>query len=413
MSSISKKPLKNMAIYPEYNIDKIVIHGAGSKFISSCVEKLRSEKNGKKKILFISDEKIWKNCQKFFPSDFKNKITAELFLKNPKADEKNLKKIFSALKDCDLILGFGSGTINDLCKYTAAQKNISYSVIASALSMNGYLSKNASITILGHKKTLPATLPKNVFCDFRILKSAPISLTKAGIGDSMCFYSCWFDWYLSHKILGTKFDERPFLMLEKKMNFLVRNFHKFSLRDDNFLKLLSEILLLSGYGMTIAEGSYPASQSEHMISHAIEMKYPRLAKKNLHGAQIAVTTITSAQLQKKILQKDKFPEFFNENKDIGKFFGKKIALECSKEYVQKVLAIKMMELKNWNEVRKSLRKIFFDEDKLKAIFLHFKVSASSRSLGLSKQEYQECVRHAKFIRNRFTCLDANFCELSL
>jgi glycerol-1-phosphate dehydrogenase [NAD(P)+] len=407
MSSASKKPLKNMAIYADHGLDKIITHGAGSKFISSCIAKFRSDKNGEKKILFITDEKIWKNCQKFFPSDFKNEIAAELFLKDPKADEKNLKKIFSALKDCELILGFGSGTINDLCKYAAAQKNVSYSIIASALSMNGYLSKNASITISDHKKTLPATLPKNVFCDFRILKSAPIFLTKAGIGDSMCFYSCWFDWYLSHKILGTKFDERPFLILKKKMNFLVKNFRQFSLRDDSFLKLLSEILLLSGYGMTIAEGSYPASQSEHMISHAIEMKYPKLAKKNLHGAQIAVTTITSTQLQNELLKSNKFPKFFDEKKDVDKFFGKKIAAECDKEYSQKIEAIKIAKSANWDEIKKSLRKIFFDESKLKSLFSHFKVSTSSRSLGLSKKEYRECVKYSKYIRNRFTCLDVS------
>ncbi len=408
MNKISKNFLKNTSLYPDFDFAKAVIHGAGSEFISSSIEKVRSDK----KILFVTDEKIWENCQKFFPSDFKNKITAELFLKDPKADEKNLKKIFSALQNCDFILGFGSGTINDLCKYTASQKNVSYSIIASALSMNGYLSKNASITISGHKKTLLATLPKNVFCDFRILKSAPIALTKAGIGDSFCFYSCWFDWYLSHKILGTKFDEKPFLMLKKKMNFLVKNFQKFSLRDDDFLKLLSEILLLSGYGMTIAGGSYPASQSEHMISHSIEMKYPKLAKKNLHGAQIAVTTITSTQLQKKILQMKNFPEFLNENKNISKFFGKKIASECEKEYLKKVEALKFAKSENWSEVKKSLRKIFFEESKLKEIFFHFKVSTSVKSLGLSKQQYQDCVKYSKYIRNRFTCLDIqknNFC----
>ena len=37
------------------------------------------------------------------------------------------------------------------------------------------------------------------------------------------------------------------------------------------IELLMQTLLLSGLGMTIAGGSYPASQGEHMIAHTYEM----------------------------------------------------------------------------------------------------------------------------------------------
>ncbi len=384
-----------------------------------------------KKILFVSDKNIWDNCAKFFPADFLKKNHKNLILENPKADEKNLKKITAALKNCDFILALGSGTINDLCKYTSAQKNIPYAIIASAASMNGYLSKNASITISGHKKTLPATLPTAVFCDLRILKAAPIRLTKAGIGDSLCFYSCWFDWYLSHKILGTKFDKKPFEMLQKKMDFFVKNFAKFSLRDEEFLKILIEILLLSGQGMTRAGGSYPASQSEHLIAHAIEMKYPELAEKNLHGAQIAVTTLTAARLQESLLTSSALSnlgqEILKQVQDDGvgdeiflrrhpelvsgslatlqKFFGKKIAQQCQTEYDQKLELIKKSKTPNWIELKKHLKKIHLNDASLREIFAHFKIKTSAKSLGLSNEEYQACVAYAKFIRNRFTCLD--------
>ena len=37
------------------------------------------------------------------------------------------------------------------------------------------------------------------------------------------------------------------------------------------IEALTRVLLLSGFGMTICGGSYPASQGEHLISHYIEM----------------------------------------------------------------------------------------------------------------------------------------------
>ena len=359
-----------------------------------------------KKILFVSDEKIWANCQKFFPQNFLKKTDRKLILKNAKPDEKNLKKIAAAVEKCDLILALGSGTINDLCKFTSAQKNIPYAIFASAPSMNGYLSKNASITISKHKKTLPATLPIAVFCDLQILKSAPLKLIKAGVGDSLCFYSCWFDWYLSHKILGTKFDKKPFEMLREKMDFFIKNFAKFSLRDEEFLKLLIEILMLSGAGMTIAGGSYPASQSEHLIAHTIEMKYPKIAEKKLHGEVIALTTLTTAKLQKNLLDllKNSLEFCFEKSKNLEAFFGKEIAQQCKKEYEQKI-STKLKAAKINAALKTELQKIHLDESRLRKIFSYFKISGSLRSLGLSNQQYQACIANAKFIRNRFTCLD--------
>jgi glycerol-1-phosphate dehydrogenase [NAD(P)+] len=377
----------------------------------------------KEKTIFVSDKKIWQNCKKYFPENFLENFSDILFFKNSKADQKNLKKLLSKTKNIKFIIALGSGVINDLCKLTAAKKNIPYAIFASAASMNGYLSKNASIAINGHKKTIVATLPKAVFCDLEILTNAPAELTKAGIGDIMCFYSCWFDWYLSHKILGTKFDKKPFQTLKPRMDFLLKNFTKFSLSDESFLKILIEILLLSGEGMTMAKGSYPASQSEHLIAHVIEMKYPKIAAKILHGQAIAITTLSSIKLQKKILNLNfkKIEKVITmssglESKalivsKIGKFFGKKVTIQCEKEFKEKTLitlkSLKngILSAKNWEETKKNLSKIYLEEDRLKKIFSHFKIKTSSKSLGLLFQQYQDCITHAKFIRNRFTCLD--------
>lgn len=370
-----------------------------------------------KNILLVSDEDIYSNSSRFFGDNLDVIISRKLILINPKADEISLEKIREAATNCDLILALGGGTINDLCKITSAQSKTPYAIVASAASMNGYLSKNASITIAGHKKTIPATLPIAVFCDLEILKSAPLRLTKAGIGDSLCFNSCWFDWYLSQQIIGTEFDIKPFEILRDKMSFLIENFKNFSIQDDGFITLLIEILLLSGQGMTMAGGSYPASQSEHLIAHTIDMKYPELSTTNLHGQVIAVTSLTSARIQKDILESDfsllseQIRENFSKNdyfEQIKGFFGEKIALECQKEYKNKVLEIKNAINEDFSvksTINSELNKIYLDEHKLREIFYHFEINVTPESIGLSRDEYNDCVKQAKFIRNRFTCLD--------
>lgn len=391
------------------------------KFFSQSVQNLRKivVKLGyeKAKIILISDKKIWQKNSKFFAEDFLEEVGNVFLLDDPKADEKQLAKVLKNCRNHDLIIAFGSGTISDLCKISSAKLQIPYLVIPSAASMNGYLSRNASITISGHKKTVAATLPIAVLCDLKLLSQAPVELTKAGIGDIFCFYSCWFDWYLSHAIFATKFDEKIFKNLAPKMNFLRKNFAEFSLRDEKFLQLLLEILLLSGLGMTRAGGSYPASQSEHLIAHCLEMKYQQKMQKILHGAQIAVTTLTAAELQQQLLERDslelkktEFPQ-----KNLEKFFGKKVAQQCKEEFLLKrsvgfgiaetLGPSSTLPTKNWRKIRAELKKIHVNSSELKKIFSHFKIKTSHKSFAISSQRYQACVANAKFIRNRFTILD--------
>lgn len=382
----------------------------------NALKLIESFKFSCEQIIFITDDKIFKNCEKFFDKEFLNNISKKVVLKNPKADEKTYLNLVNLVKNHDLIIGLGSGTISDLCKITSAKTNIKYCIFASAPSMNGYLSKNASIIISGHKKTLLATLPMVVFCDLDILANAPKNLIKAGIGDSFCFYSCWFDWFLSHKILGTFFDKNLFLMIKNEIDFLLKNYKNFSLNDEEFLKKLINILLLSGKAMTLANGSYPASQSEHLIAHTISMKYPNITENNLHGIEIAKTTLTSKKLQKKLLSKNKillkncdFPFI-----EISNFFDEEIAKECKTEFDKKIFSkqelvkINKNLQENWQKIRQELQKIYILDDNLKNLLKHFKIKTSPSEIGLTKLQYDDCVKYAKFIRNRFTCLDLVF-----
>ena len=71
-----------------------------------------------------------------------------------------VERLRRACAHADALVAVGSGTINDLCKYAAAKDGKPYAVFATAPSMNGYTSKNAAITVDGHKKSLPAGAPR-------------------------------------------------------------------------------------------------------------------------------------------------------------------------------------------------------------------------------------------------------------
>jgi thioredoxin-related protein len=60
---------------------------------------------------------------------------------------------------------------------------------------------------------------------------------------------------------------------------------------------------------------------------------------------------------------------------------------------------------NWQQYCAVLSRVFFSEQNLREIFNHFSIETGYEALGLEYQEYQEIVGVARFVRNRFTCLD--------
>jgi glycerol dehydrogenase-like iron-containing ADH family enzyme len=376
-------------------------------------------------ILFVSDENIWQNNKQFFRDDFAKKFVNFLILKNPQANENFVNKIIQNAKNCNLIIAFGSGTINDLCKYSAKKLNKNYIILVSALSMNGYVSKNASIAINNHKKTLEAKLPIAVWCDLKILKNAPEALNKAGLADVLCFYSCNFDLALNHFVFLQSINFQALKIQQKIIKNFAKNYKNFKLKDDKFLRILLKMILTSGWAMTIADSSAPASQSEHLLAHVLTMKYPEKTHDILHGRLIASSTILSLNNQEKIIEYcheklfikflENFFEDLRENdffNEINQYFGTDLALECSKEYkIKKDYLLKNSEKiinnfkKNKTKITKILQKNYCEKDFLIKIFNHFKIDFDFNNIGFEDNEINDAQHFAKYIRNRLTISD--------
>jgi glycerol dehydrogenase-like iron-containing ADH family enzyme len=398
------------------------------KNLGTKIEKILLELNyDLSRVLFVSDQKIWNNNQQFFNKNFDKKFANFLILQNPQANENFVNIILENAKNCDLILAFGSGTINDLCKYSAKKLDKNYVILISALSMNGYVSKNASITVNNHKKTLEAKLPIAVLCDFAIIKNAPQQLNQAGLADVLCFYSCNFDLILSNEIFLQNINFEALKMQQKIVKNFVKNYKKLTLNDDKFLRQLLNMILASGFAMTIANSSAPASQSEHLLAHVLTMKYPQKTHDILHGRLIASATIFSLINQEKILKNFQeksainILENFFENLQndifypkIKQYFGDDLAKECEAEYILKKEYLlnnsaKIIDnfKKNKSKILKILDKNLFKNLFLIEIFKHFEVEFDFNEIGFEDNEINESRQFAKYIRNRITSSDFN------
>ncbi len=315
----------------------------------------------------------------------------------------------------DAIIAVGSGTINDICKYAAYLDNKPYIVFPTAASMNGYLSANASITVKGNKAALPAKLPIAVFCDFSVIASAPVRLNKSGLGDSLARPTAQADWLLSNMLLGTDYNEKPFELLVDIEQELFADAGGIAKNDLNSVRKLTKLLLLSGLGMTIAGGSYPASQGEHMIAHTYNMLKNSARKfKVLHGEEIGVTSLYMARLQDRLLCHyceggnlklpiKKIPAFAGMTMD--SLFGESLAEEFATQYAKKQMLTGKIQQINWYDVQEKIEPIMLKPAQMEKIIEQANLPPDPEAIGWNANDFATACATARFTRNRFTFLD--------
>jgi glycerol-1-phosphate dehydrogenase [NAD(P)+] len=324
------------------------------------------------------------------------------------------------LHHCNAILAVGSGTLNDLCKYAAFHAHLPYGVIATAPSMNGYVSGNASmITPDGVKSTLPAAPPRAVLCPLSVLTHAPMRLIQAGFGDAICRSTAQVDWLLSHLLLDTPYNNAPFALTRGDEPDLLASAHDLAERAPHAIALLMKNLLDSGQGMTLAGGSYPASQGEHMLAHTLEMMHhhaPHLAPltTTFHGEDIAVTTLYMAQHHAHILASPIAPQLRDTTiptDALIHWLSADTAHSCIAAYHEKCaligdLAARQQRLNDtWDTIRPQLLEAHIAPAHLEAALRAIHAPTSFAQLDWQPQTWHHATQLARFTRNRFTALD--------
>jgi len=393
---------KNILRKHNIAIDQILID---HNLIANFLDILEYHKQKISDILVVTDQNIYPQIKNLLPN-----LPSLLILDHPKPDEENIAKIITNCHDKKMIIAFGSGTINDLCKISSYRKDISYIIFASAVSMNGYASKNASIITSGRKNSVLAHLPKAIYFDLDLLINSPIRMIKSGIGDSICIATCRFDWLLSHSLLNTYYNQTAFDLTDNLYQKLLD--YQGQINDREFIILLAKILINSGISMAISGGSYPASQSEHLIAHYLEIKYPKIMEKSLHGEQIAVTSLTIAKMQEDFLNLPKF-QIGISNIDynyLKKIFDDNLAQYFWSEFIKKNITkdkanLINQKLTDLKLLKSQLSSDYVSYNQIKKISDRFDLCQSYDDIGLDQNIYFDSVKNANLIRNRFTILD--------
>ena len=205
--------------------------------------------------------------------------------------------------EIDLILGIGSGVIQDLCKYVSFEAGLPYQIVATAPSMDGYASKGAAMIIGNMKVTYNTHVPEAILGDLDVLKNAPIELIQSGYGDILGKFSCLNDWKLSAVVREEYFCQNIYDMIYDMLMRTKDLGPELLRRDPEAIKTLMEALVGVGIAMAFVGNSRPASGSEHHLSHFFEVT--GLLKDEyyfMHGIDVAYSTVYTQQLREELLK---------------------------------------------------------------------------------------------------------------
>ena len=218
------------------------------------------------------------------------------------ADETNVGlAVMNFDPSAEVVIGVGSGVINDIGKIVAHVSGRPYVIVGTAPSMDGYASASSSMTMEGLKISLNSKCAEIIIGDTDVLCNAPTKMMIAGLGDMLAKYVSICEWRISHLITGEYYCEGIAQLVRDSLKKCVDNAAGLLQRDEEAVKAVFEGLIICGAAMKMVGLSRPASGIEHYLSHIWDMRGVEFgAPVEFHGIQCAVGTLIAVKLYEKV-----------------------------------------------------------------------------------------------------------------
>ncbi len=334
-------------------------------------------------------------------------------------DEANVGlAIMNFPKECDLVLGVGSGVINDISKITANVSGKPYIIVATAPSMDGYASGSSSMTMEGLKISLNSKCPDSIIGDTDILCTAPIKMMQSGLGDMLAKYVSILEWRIANLITGEYYCEKIADLVRKSLKKCVDNAGGLLKKDKKAVEAVFEGLVSTGVAMNIAGVSRPASGIEHYISHVWDMRKVSFGTyADSHGIQCAMGTLIAAGLYEKLAlitpdaEKAKnYAEsfsFYDWSEKLREFLGKgaeaMIALEeKEKKYDEKKHKERLKKIiDNWESILTMIKEELPSYNDLLALFEKTGLPSKLEDINIDEEILPLTIKASKDIRDKY------------
>lgn len=323
-----------------------------------------------------------------------------------------------------IAVAVGSGVINDLCKLSSHHLGQSYLCVPTAASVDGYSSFGASISYQGLKQTFECPAPLAIVADATVIAEAPKHMTAAGYADLAAKIPCGAEWMIAD-LFGTEpIIPEAWHVLQDVLDKVLSNPEAVAAGDRDAVSDLFIGLTLSGIAMQIARSSRPASCTDHLFSHYLDMTGHRYkGELQSHGFQVAIGTLTMCAFFDEFLKMDltkidvdrcvaAWPTLEQERRR---------ALELFKDFVSPRLGYDSISVKysdadavrvqltkvrdQWPELREKYRAQVYPFEKMQSLFKIVGAPSDPSEIGVTREQLKSLVPFTQLMRHRINLLD--------
>ena len=323
-----------------------------------------------------------------------------------------------------IAVAVGSGVINDLCKLSSHHLGQSYLCVPTAASVDGYSSFGASISYQGLKQTFECPAPLAIVADASVIAAAPKEMTAAGFADLAAKIPCGAEWMIAD-LFGTEpIVPEAWHVLQDVLDGILSDPEGVAAGDRDAISDLFIGLTLSGIAMQIARSSRPASCTDHLFSHYLDMTGHRYkGELQSHGFQVAIGTLTMCAFFDEFLKMDLT------RLDVDKCVAawptleqeRERALELFKDFVSPKLGYDSIGVKyadaegvrvqltkvkeQWPELKKQYRAQVFTFEKMQRLFKIVGAPSDPSEIGVTREQLKSLVAFTQLMRYRINLLD--------
>ena len=241
-----------------------------------------------KSVLFVTQANLYDKYKEVIPSSYKVQFIETM-------EKSALDEMVAGLEEFDVAVGFGGGMSVDAAKYFAIEREKDCYLMPTAISVDACFSYPVAIRVYNKVRYVGKCIPKIIYVDYDIIRSAPINLNLSGVGDVMSCYTALFDWTLMDKHnKGPKIVKELYDKAEEYLNRMFNSYDDIKNVTDKGIRLIMDAYRWVGEnGYTYGFCHYEEG-SEHYFAYALESVN---GKHLLHGQLVSLGIYIMSKFQ--------------------------------------------------------------------------------------------------------------------